>query len=118
MTLHGAAWPLHAGDKGLRARPPTTVGRTVVWAVRWGLLAPWVTPAARALPVEQAGRARARLTRIRRGWTGPPLAHAVVRALLPPGSAVVGALDTPRRGPWEGWRAGIVVAGRPLPSAW
>jgi hypothetical protein len=119
---------VHAWVKGMLDRTPTTVVRTVVWAVLCVLLAQRVTPAAlaRALPAEQAGRARARLTRVRRGWTGPPLDQAVVRpqliqaarALLPPGSAVVVALDTTRLGPWEVWRAGIVVAGRTLPIGW
>jgi hypothetical protein len=87
-----------------------------------------VTPAAlaRALPAEQAGRARARLTRVRRWWTGPPLDQMVVSpqliqqalALLPPHQSVVVALDTTRLGPWEVWLAGIVVAGRTLPIGW
>jgi hypothetical protein len=81
---------------------------------------------ARALPADQGGRARARLTRVRRWWMGPPLDQAVVSpqlihaalALLPPGQSVVVALDTTRLGPWEVWLAGIVVAGRTVPIGW
>lgn len=119
---------VHAWVKVMLDRTHTTVVRTVVWAVLCVLLAQRVTPAAlaRALPAEQPGRARARLTRVRRWWTGPPLDQAVVSpqliqaalALLPPGSAVVVALDTTRLGPWEVWLAGIVVAGRTLPIGW
>jgi hypothetical protein len=102
--------------------------QTVAWAVLCLLLAQRVTPAAlaRALPAEQAGRARARLTRVRRWWTGPPLDQTMVSpqlihaalALLPPSQSVVVALDTTRLGPWEVWLAGIVVAGRTLPIGW
>jgi hypothetical protein len=109
-------------------RTPATVVQTVAWAVLCLLLAQRVTPAAlaRALPAEQAGRARARLTRVRRWWTGPPLDQTMVRpqllhaalALLPPGPSAVVALDTTRLGPWEVWRAGLVVAGRTVPIGW
>jgi IS1 transposase len=119
---------VHAWVKVMLGRTHTTVARTVAWAVLCILLAQRVTPAAlaRALPAEQAGRARARLTCVRRWWTGPPLDPVVVspqliqvaRALLPSGSAVVVALDTTRLGPWEVWLAGIVVAGRTLPIGW
>lgn len=56
-------------------RTHTTVVHTIAWAVLCLLMAQRATPAAlaRALPVDQAGRARARLTRVRRWWTGPPL---------------------------------------------
>jgi hypothetical protein len=109
-------------------RTQATVVQTVAWAVLCRRLAQRVTPAAlaRALPAAQAGRARARLTRGRRWGTGPPLDQTLVRpqlihaalALLPPGQAAVVALDTTRLGPWEGWRAGMVVAGRTLPIGW
>jgi hypothetical protein len=109
-------------------RTPATVVQTVAWAVLCLLLAQRVTPAAlaRALPAEQAGRARARLTRVRRWWTGPPLDQTMVRpqrihaalALLPPGPSAVVALDTTRLGPWEVWLAGLVVAGRTVPIGW
>jgi hypothetical protein len=109
-------------------RTHATVVQTVAWAVLCLLLAQRVTPAAlaRALPAEQAGRARARLTRVRRWWTGPPLDQTMVSpqlihaalALLPPSQSVVVALDTTRLGPWEVWLAGIVVAGRTLPIGW
>ena len=114
--------------KTMLGRTHATVMHTVAWAVLCVLLAQRVTPAAlaRALPASQAGRARARLTRVRRWWTGPPLEQAVVSpqlidaalALLPAGQAVVVALDTTRLGPWEVWLAGIVVAGRTLPIGW
>ncbi len=109
-------------------RTQATVVQTVAWAVLCLLLAQRVTPAAlaRALPAEQAGRARARLTRVRRWWTGPPLDQTMVSpqlihaalALLLPGQSAVVALDTTRLGPWEVWLAGIVVAGRTLPIGW
>ena len=46
----------------------------MAWAVLCRLVAQRAIPAAlaRALPADQAGRARARLTRVRRWWTGPP----------------------------------------------
>jgi DDE family transposase len=105
-----------------------TVVRTVAWAVLCVLSAQRVTPAAlaRALPAEQSGSGRARLTRVRRWWAGPALNQAVVNPqlvagglrLLAPGQAVVVALDTTRMGKWEGWLAGIVVAGRTVPIGW
>ena len=114
--------------KTMAGKTHATVVQTIAWAVLCVLVAQRVTPAAlaRALPAEQAGRARARLTRVRRWWTGPPLDQAVVSpqliqaalALLPAGQAVVVALDTTRLGPWEVWLAGIVVAGRTLPIGW
>lgn len=63
---------------------------------------------------------------MRRGWRGPaleqaPVSAALIRlawALLPPHHPGVVALDTPRRGPWEVWLAGIVVAGGPWPMGW
>jgi len=100
----------------------------MAWAVLGLLVAQRATPAAlaRALPADQAGRARARLTRVRRWWTGPPLDQIVVSppliqaalALLPSGQSAVVALDTTRLGPWEVWLAGIVVAGRTMPIGW
>jgi hypothetical protein len=100
----------------------------MAWAVLCLLVAQRVTPAARAraLLADQAGRARARLTRVRRWWTGPPLAQVVVSpqlihaalTLLPSGPSVVVALDTTRLGPWEVGLAGIVVAGRTRPIDW
>jgi hypothetical protein len=114
--------------KVMGGKTHATVVRTIAWAVLCVLLAQRVTPAAlaRALPAEQPGRARARLTRVRRWWMGPPLDQAVVSpqlihaalVLLPAGQAVVVALDTTRLGPWEVWLAGIVVAGRTLPIGW
>jgi len=105
-----------------------TVVRTTAWIVLCMLVAQRVTAAAlaRALPADQAGRGRARLTRVRRWWTGPPLEQTVVspqliRAalmLLPPGQPVVVALDTTRLGPWEVWLAGIAVGGRTVPIGW
>jgi hypothetical protein len=63
---------------------------------------------------------------VRRWWRGPPLdqtliSPALIRqalTLLAAGQPVVVALDTTRRGGWEVWMAGIVVAGRTLPSGW
>jgi hypothetical protein len=119
---------VQAWVKTMLGKTHATVVQTIAWAVLCVLVAPRVTPAAlaRALPMEQAGSARARLTRVRRWWAGPPLDQAVVSpqlihaalALLPVGQAVVVALDTTRLGPWEVWLAGIVVAGRTLPVGW
>jgi hypothetical protein len=105
-----------------------TVVRTTAWIVLCVLVAQRVTAAAlaRALPADQAGKGRARLTRVRRWWTGPPLDQTVVSPqliqaalmLLPPGQPVVVALDTTRLGPWEVWLAGIVVQGRTVPIGW
>jgi hypothetical protein len=109
-------------------RTHATVVQTIAWAVLCVLVAQRVTPAAlaRALPAEHAGSGRARLTRVRRWWTGPAVDQAVVSpqliagalALLAPGQAVVVALDTTRLGKWEVWLAGIVVAGRTVPIGW
>jgi DDE family transposase len=120
---HVQAWV-----KTMLGKTHATVVQTIAWAVLCVLVAQRATPAAlaRALPMEQAGSARARLTRVRRWWAGPPLNQAVVSpqlihaalALLPVGPAVVVALDTTRLGPWEVWLAGIVVAGRTLPVGW
>ena len=109
-------------------RTHATVVQTIAWAVLCVLVAQRVTPAAvaRALPAEYAGSGRARLTRVRRWWAGPPVDPAVVSpqliagalALLSPGQAVVVALDTTRLGKWEVGVAGIVVAGRTLPIGW
>jgi Transposase DDE domain len=105
-----------------------TVVQTIAWAVLCVLVAQRVTPAAlaRALPAEYASSGRARLTRVRRWWSGPGMDQAVVSpqlitnalALLSPGQAVVVALDTTRLGKWEVWLAGMVVAGRTLPIGW
>ena len=129
MTASAVGYPqVHAWVKTRLGRTHATVVHTMAWAVLCLLLAQRVTPAAmaRALPAEQAGRARARLTRVRRWWVGPPLDQAVVSpqliqaalALLPPGQSAVVALDTTRLGPWEVWLAGIVVAGRTVPIGW
>jgi hypothetical protein len=129
MTASAVGYPqVRAWVKAMLGRTHATVVHTMAWAVLCVLVAQRVTPAAlaRALPAEQAGRARARLTRVRRWWTGPPLDQVVVspqliqkaRVLLPPHQPVVVALDTTRLGPWEVWLAGIVVAGRTLPIGW
>jgi hypothetical protein len=114
--------------KTMLGRMHATVVQTIAWAVLCVLLAQRVTPAARAraLPAERAGHARARLTRVRRWWAGPPLAQTMVSPqliqaallVLPSGQPVVVALDTTRLGPWEVWLAGLVVAGRTLPIGW
>ena len=129
MTASAVGYPqVRAWVKAMLGRTHATVVHTMAWAVLCLLVAQRATPAAlaRALPAEQAGRARARLTRVRRWWTGPPLAQAVVSpqlihaalALLSPGQSAVVALDTTRVGPWEVWLAGIAVAGRTMPIGW
>ena len=100
----------------------------MAWAVLCIVVAQRVTPAAlaRALPYEQAGSERSCLRRVRRWWQGPALAQAemspqLIRQALrvhPSSQAVVVAMATTRVGPWEGWRAGIVVGGRSLPIGW
>ena len=114
--------------KAMLAGTHRTVVRTVAWAVLCLLLAQRLTPAAlaRALPAEQGGSGRARLTRVQRWRAGPALDQAVVSpalirqalALLGTGQPVVVALDTTRLGRWEVWLAGVVVAGRTLPIGW
>jgi hypothetical protein len=129
MTASAVGYPqVRAWVKAMLGRTHATVVHTMAWAVLCLLVAQRATPAAlaRALPADQAGRARARLTRVRRWWTGPPLDQVVVSpqlihaalALLRPGQAGVVALDTTRLGPWEVWLAGIVVAGRTMPIGW
>lgn len=114
--------------KGLLAGTHRTVVRTVAGMVLCLLLAQRLTPAAlaRALPAEQPGTGRARLTRLQRWRAGPPLDQALVSpalvrqalATLEAGAPVVVALDTTRLGRWEVWLAGIVVGGRVLPVGW
>jgi len=129
MTASAGGYPPgRAWGKARRGQTHAPVVHTIAWAVLGLLLAQRVTPAAmaRALPAAQVGRARARLPRVRCGWTGPLLDQAVVSphliqaalALLPPASSAVVALDTTRLGPWEVWLAGIVVAGRTGPIGW
>ena len=106
----------------------TTVVQTIAWALLCIVVAQRLTPEAiaRALPAEHRGSGRARLTRVRRWWTGPavdqaetsPALIADALALLAPGQAVVVALDTTRLGQWEVWLAGVVVAGRVVPIGW
>jgi Transposase DDE domain len=120
---HVRAWV-----KGQLQQTHATVVQTLAWAVLCVLVAQRVTPAAlaRALPAEQSGGGRARLTRVRRWWAGPAVDQAEVSpqlianalALLPPGQAAVVALDTTRVGKWEVWLAGIVVTGRTVPIGW
>src|SRR5215471_1965383 len=105
-----------------------TVVRTTAWIVLCMLVAQRITAAAlaRALPADQAGSGRARLTRGRRWWPGPPLEQTIVSPrliqaalmLLASGQPVVVALDTTRLGPWEVWLAGIAVQGRTVPIGW
>jgi Transposase DDE domain len=129
MTTSAVGYPqVRAWVKAMLGRTHATVVHTMAWAVLCLLVAQRATPAAlaRALPADQGGRARARLTRVRRWWTGPPLDQVVVSpqlihaalALLRPGQSAVVALDTTRLGPWEVWLAGIVVAGRTMPIGW
>ena len=124
-TAQGGYAPVHRWVKHVLGSMPTTVVGTVAWAVRCRLVAQRVTPAAlaRAWPGEYAGSGRSRLRRVRRWWSGPTLTPtilslALLRLALPVLAgepSVVGALDTTRLGPWEVWRAGRVVGGRPLP---
>jgi hypothetical protein len=119
---------IHAWIKSILGPVHATVRATMAWALLCLLLAQRATPAAlaRALPAEQVGSGRACLRRVRRWWCGPPLdqtcisprlIHTALTA-LPPGTPVVVARDTTHLGPWEGWLAGIVVAGRTLPIGW
>jgi hypothetical protein len=102
------------------------VVQTRAWAVLCVRVAQRVTPAAVARAPPTEGHARARLTRVRRWWAGPPVDPALVSpqlsagavALLSPGQAVGVALDTTRLGKWEIGVAGIVVAGRTMPIGW
>jgi hypothetical protein len=76
MTASAVGYPqVRAWVKAMLGRTHATVVHTMAWAVLCLLVAQRATPAAlaRALPADQAGRARARLTRVRRWWTGPPL---------------------------------------------
>jgi hypothetical protein len=119
---------IHTWITSLLGPVHATVRVPVAWALLCLLLAQRATPAAlaRALPAEHAGSGRACLRRVRRWWCGPPLEQVYLRprliytalTVLPPGTSVVVALDTTRLGPWEVWLAGIVVAGRTLPSGW
>jgi hypothetical protein len=129
MTAAGVGYERgHGWVKPMLGRTHAPVGQTITWAVLCVLLAQRVTPAAlaRALPAEHAGSARARLTRVRRWGQGPALGQAegspqlisAALALLAPGQAVVGALDTTRLGRWDVWLAGGVVAGRTVPIGW
>jgi Transposase DDE domain len=129
MTASAVGYPqVREWVKAMLGRTHATVVHTIAWAVLCLLVAQRATPAAlaRALPADQAGRARARLTRVRRWWTGPPLDQVVVSpqlihaalTLLPSGQSAVVALDTTRLGAWEVWLAGIVVAGRTMPIGW
>jgi hypothetical protein len=120
--------PVYRWVKQVLGRTHTTVVVTVAWAVLCLLVAQRATPAAlaRALPAEHAGSGRSCLRRVRRWWRGPTLdqtliSPALIRLALTVRAAdqpVVVALDTTRRGPWEVWLAGIVVAGRTLPIGW
>ena len=117
--------PVQRWGRALLGPTHVTVIVTVAWAVVCLLAAQRITPAAlaRALPSERAGSGRSRLRRVRRWWTGPPLDHVLVSpallrstlGLLPPGQAVVVALDTPGAvGSLAGRRGGR----RPHPAHW
>jgi hypothetical protein len=120
--------PVHCWVKQVLGRAHTTVVGTVTRAVLCLLVAQRVTPAAlaRALPHAQAGSGRSCLRRVRRWWSGPPLAQVEISAALirqallvrATAQAVVVALDTTRVGRWEVWLAGLVVGGRTLPIGW
>src|SRR5918912_797712 len=127
-TAPGGYTPVERWGKPVLGETHTTVGATVAWAVLCLLVAPRITSAAlaRAGPAAPAGSGRAGLRRVRRWWRGPALEQApgsaallrLAWALLPAHRPLVGALDTPRLGPWAGGRAGRVVAGRPVPIGW
>ena len=127
-TAQGGYPPVHRWVKPGLGPTPTTGVVTIAWAALCLLVAHRVTAAAlaRALAAEHAGAGRSCLRRGRRWWSGPALAQglrspAFIRVALPVlarDQSVVGALDTTRRGPWEGWLAGRVIAGRPLPIGW
>jgi hypothetical protein len=120
---HGHRWVKH-----VLGSTHTTIVVTVAWAGLGLLVAHRVTAAAlaRAFPAQQAGAGRSWLRRVRRWWRGPALEQAALspalrrlaRTLLAAAQPVVVALDTTRRGPWAGWVAGSVGAGRTLPSGW
>ncbi len=129
MTATGVGYERVLGwGKPLLHGTHATAVTVVTWAVLSLLVAQRVTPAAlaRAVPAEEAGSGRSCLRRVRRWWSGPPLGQAVVSprliaqalALLPSGQVALVAVDTTRLGPWEGWRAGIVVQGRTVPIGW
>lgn len=127
-TAQGGYTPVYRWVKHVLGHTHATVVVTIAWAVLCLLVAPRVTAAAlaRALPAEHAGSGRSCLRRVWRWWSGPALAQvlispALIRLALPwlaRDQAVVVALDTTRLGPWEGWLAGIVRAGRTLPIGW
>jgi hypothetical protein len=114
--------------KALLGGAHATATAAVAWAVLSLVVAQRATPAAlaRALPADEAGSGRSCLRRVRRWWGGAPLDQAAVSprlvaralALLPPGRAVLVALDTTRLGRWEVWLAGVVVQGRTVPIGW
>src|SRR5262249_44641926 len=104
MTASAVGYPqVRAWVKAMLGRTHATVVHTMAGAVVCVLGARRATPGALAgaLPAEQAGRAGARLPRVRRWWTGPPLDQVVVSpqlihaalALLAPGQSAVVALD-------------------------
>ena len=99
---------IQAWIKGILSPVRATARGTVAWVPLWLLLAQQATPAAlaRALPVEQVSSVRACLRRVRRWWCGPLLGQTFISlrliplalTVLPPGTPVVVALDTPRPG--------------------
>ena len=125
MTAADAAYVgVDGWVKARLAATHRTVARTIGTAVRCRLAAQRMIPAAlaRALPAEQAGTGRARLTRVRRWWRGPPLDQARVSpalirdalAVVPAGAPVMVAHDTLRLGGWavipDPWPRGRVRA--------
>ena len=103
----------------------TTVVRTTAWIVLCRLPAQRLTAAAlaRALPADQAGSGRARLTRVRRWWPGPPWAHTIVSphcsgprsCASQPGSPWWSPSIRRASGPGRsGWQAWACRAGRSL----
>jgi hypothetical protein len=126
MTASAVGYERVQESRPWEGKTHATVMRPIPGAVLCVLLTQRVMPVAlaRALPIEQGGRARARLPRGRCWWIGPPLDQVIVSSQLtqvvfvplPPGQSVVVALDTTRLGAWEVWGAGSVVAGHTVPS--
>src|SRR5262249_46588701 len=113
--------PCNQGFKLVFGSTHTTAVMTGPWAGLCLLVPQRVTAAAlaRALPAEHAGSGRSCRRRVRRWWSGPVLDQATISpalirlalTLLAAEQPVVVALDTTRLGAWEGWLAGIVMAG-------
>ena len=119
-TAQGGEGPGQRGVQEGRGRTPPSASLTGAWAGRGLLGAPRVPAAtlARAVPVEQAGAARAGLRRVRRWWQGPA-PRRPARRPPPAGGGPPGvAWSRPGAGPGAGGRAGRAGRGAGLPSPW